>query len=1122
MRIVIDLQASQSNRNRDGKIGKASLAVSRAIAENAGVHEIWIALNGCFPETIEPLRASFEGLLTQDRIRVWRPPAPVSQADRSGERAGEFIYEAFLASLAPDAVLITSLFEGFDDCCFTSIASFERQPYLACVLLHEIVPVRIGDCKDDPIFKNWREKKLGHLRRADLCFTISGHERESLIEEFGFAPRNVIDIVAREATMRTRSIQLLNEGIQDYLATAESTQACSIPEERKLAPTKRLGPSGSSNPAQSICIIRPAVAKATLAAIEDALRGHAAMRPRLMSPTGARKRLAYVSPIPPLSSGIADYSGQLVSELCRHYDIDVVTTVPETNDPRLQANCRLKSPAWFDRNAHLYDRTIYHIGNSAFHNYMFGLLERHPGVVVLHDFYLGHVMALPMSEGTEPLIWRRLLRDAHGYRALAESFDPATQRGCIWKYPVNLDVLHNAAGIIVHSEYSRELSREWYGTKHKHEWRIIPLVRRSPTSPGRQPARARLGYRATDYLVCSFGGVGESKQNKEALLAWSASALANDSNCYLVFVGWKGGGDYADLFNALISKSPKSRIRVTDTVDAATYNDYLSAADCAIQLRTLSRGETSAAVLDCMAHGLPVIVNANGSMKELPAGTVSILKDDFTVAELTNRLEELYRDPQKRRLLGQAAADHVQRHHCPRKVADLYFEAIEDFFTGPQGLESRLVLALGDLAQEPRSTLDWLSIAQSINHNHRHRPIRRRIFIDVTEVAKNDLKTGIERVVRNTLNELLRVSTDDYLITPVYFDPKGYWRHATSFVSRSFMSAQNIWSDDVVDIREGDIFFMLDLTYHSLLTFFDKFVEMRNDGVRIYVCVYDILPIKFPHYFPSDAYEVFSTRFHKIVSVADGLICISKTVADEVHDYLCSRPISRHRPLSIGWFHLGADLMSKPVEMDAIWKHEYWLSLLSDNQTLLMVGTVEPRKGHEDVLGAFERLWSNGTNINLVICGKQGWMVEDLSREIRQHPEFEKRLFWFEGASDSTLDKLYRSAAGVLVASRGEGFGLPLVEAALHGCPILARDLPVFREVAGDSAVYFSGGGAEMAEVIENWLASIRAGAVPDPKKITPISWGESANQLLALIISDDNPRWAHKISPNQLLAARR
>jgi glycosyltransferase involved in cell wall biosynthesis len=1121
MRIVIDLQASQSVRNRNCKIGQASLAMSRAIAKNAGAHEIWVALNGAFPETVEPLRASFEGLLSQDRIRVWRPPQPPHPASDWGGRAGEFMYEAFLASLSPDAVLVTSLFEGFDDSCFTSIGAYEQQPYLWCVLLHEIVPALHGDSDEERIFKNWHEKKLGYLRRADLCLAASESLRGLLIEEFGFPPCVVTNIspVSGDVSDIPISVQLPNGKIDHYVDCSEAADTLAVLDKTKLAAVDLRGPFKHQppDPEHSLDIAWDASSKATLAALEAAFQKRPANGPRVRSAMGMRKRLAYVSPIPPQESGIADYGAQLVPELSRHYDIDLITSASETTDPSLKGNCRLRSPDWFDRNAYLYDRIIYHFGNSVFHKHMFQLLEHHPGVVVLHDFFLGHVLAIPDSEGTGPDGWRRVLRDAHGYGALIESLDPATQVQTMWKYPVNLDVLHNATGIVVHSEHSRELARQWYGIDPEQDWRVIPLVRHSPRNRDREAARARLGYEENDYLVCSFGGMGETKRNKEALTAWSASSLASERNCHLCFVGGKGGADYADEMERLVSAFPGSRIRLTDAVDSATYQDYLTAADCAIQLRGLSRGETSAAALDCMAHGLPLIVNANGSMKELPAETVALLKDNFTFEELAKEIEDIYRDKRRRRLLGQAAADHIRKHHSPRQIADLYQEAIESFSTGAQGLENRLVGAIGKSRQNPKDAFDWLPIAKAINHNHRRQPARKRMFVDVTEVAKNDLKTGIERVVRNVLKELLKVSDTDYLITPVYFDPEGYWRHATLFVSKSFSPENAFDADDVVDIRQGDIFVMLDLTYHSLLYFIDKFLEMRNDDVRIYVCVFDILPINFPFYFPSDAYDVFSTRFDKAVSVADGLICISRNVADEVDNYLRSRSISRHRPLSIGWFHLGSDLMTHPVEMSADENRHEPPNCLAEGETILMVGTVEPRKGHADAVAAFEELWAGGSNLNLVICGKQGWMVEDLSSRIRRHSEFGKRLFWFEGASDSILDELYRTAKGVLVASEGEGFGLPLVEAANHGCPILARDLPVFREVAGDCAAYFRGGGAEMAAAIENWLVSVAAGTAPDSKKINPISWTESADQLLALMLSKENPRWVHKIGPSML-----
>lgn len=1075
MRIVIDLQASQSAKNGERQIGRSCLALSRAMVQNCSGHEIRIALNGGLPQTVEPLRASFDGLLPQDRVHVWR--AGALSSDWSA-RADAFLYEAFLASLSPDIVLILSLFEGFDDNCVTSIGAFERQPYPVGVLLHETDFGHPGDHDEDPISRKWRAKKLQDLRRADVCLTTSESLRESLIGQYGFLPSEITNIAS-----------------DAYNANADL-----VCNERSAQPFVSSIGDGAS-----------VYGNVVIEALETTYQRHGARMTCLRSTTGARRRLAYVSPLPPLETGIAEYSAQLIPEICRYYDVDLISPAKNTTDLALEGNCQLRSPEWFDRNARHYDRIVYHIGNSGFHTYMFDLLERHPGVVVLHDFFLGHVIALPAPDGKEPYSWRRLLRDTHGYQAVAESLNPTTQAQTIWNYHVNLDVLHNATGVIAHSEYARELAGIWYGKDFQEDWRVIPLPRRSPVNANRQAARARLGYSEDDYLVCSFGSIGENKRNIEALSAWAASALANKPNCHLCFVGWKGGSHYMDQISALVAKIPRASIKVIGDVDALTYVDFLSAADCAIQLRARSRGETSAAVLDCMAYGLPLIVNANGSMKELPREGASVLNDDFTLQELTEKIEELYYKPTLRGTLGQAARDHIQRYHSLRGAADLFHDAIEEFSTGRQGLRERLIRAIGSLRQEAKDCIDWLQVAESIAHNHRCRPTLKRLFIDVTEVARNDLKTGVERVVRNILNELLRTGADDYLIIPLYFDPKeGRWRHASRFVGTAYLSGYQGLNDDIVDICKDDIFLMLDLTYESLIYFFEKFTNMRNDGVHIFFCIYDILPIKLPARFPADAFDVFSTRLNRAASVADGLICISRTVADEVHDYLRDRPLSRVRPLSIGWFHLGSDLMTSPVEMIPVGDHERWLAQLTGKRSILMVGTLEPRKGHADAVSAFEKLWDEGSTLQLIICGKEGWVLDDLPTRIRQHPEFGKRLFWFEGASDHTLRKLYQDASGVLVASEGEGFGLPLVEAASHGKPILARDIPVFREVVGDCATFFCGGAAELAAALKNWLDLIAVGATPDPTRIKSILWSDSAEQLLSLIVSKEHSQWTH------------
>jgi glycosyltransferase involved in cell wall biosynthesis len=128
-------------------------------------------------------------------------------------------------------------------------------------------------------------------------------------------------------------------------------------------------------------------------------------------------------------------------------------------------------------------------------------------------------------------------------------------------------------------------------------------------------------------------------------------------------------------------------------------------------------------------------------------------------------------------------------------------------------------------------------------------------------------------------------------------------------------------------------------------------------------------------------------------------------------------------------------------------------------------------------------------DINLVIVGKEGWTDLPVSARrdipltlklLRNHPELNRHLYWLEGISDEYLDKIYAASMCLIAASYGEGFGLPLIEAARHNLPIIARDIPVFREVAGDHAYYFNSPDTQgLAQAIKQWLTLHREGLHP-------------------------------------------
>jgi len=173
-----------------------------------------------------------------------------------------------------------------------------------------------------------------------------------------------------------------------------------------------------------------------------------------------------------------------------------------------------------------------------------------------------------------------------------------------------------------------------------------------------------------------------------------------------------------------------------------------------------------------------------------------------------------------------------------------------------------------------------------------------------------------------------------------------------------------------------------------------------------------------------------------------------------------------------------------------------------------MVGTIEPRKGHAQVLDAFELLWRSGAEQTLIIAGRQGWHVESFIERLKRHPEAGKRLLWLPDVNDAQLKQLYVELDGLVMASLAEGFGLPLVEAARYGMPMFVRDLAVFREVAGEHAAYFtSQSGAELAPQLAEWLAQLDGGTAPASHAMKSLTWSASAEQLKALIVGLDSSR---------------
>lgn len=527
-------------------------------------------------------------------------------------------------------------------------------------------------------------------------------------------------------------------------AAISAAMAQALADETRLAELRRHGLE------QARRFSWERTAQATLEAFEQAYeqRAHAEgvrvavpvqvaaeSAPRVIVPHWPQRRLAFVSPLPPCESGIADYSAELLPELARYYDIDLVTPQEGVTDVWAHANFPCLTPEQFGRHHRRYSRVLYQVGNSHFHSHMFGLLERRPGTVVLHDFFLSGILNYLQQSLAEPGVFDRALYQSHGYPALSmvQEHGHTEATKC---YPANFGVLTQAQGIIVHSEHSRALADRFYGRGFSADWSCLPLLRAPKRLVDRALARSRLDIPQAARVTASFGFIAATKLNNELLEAWLASQ-ENEPDSYLIFVGRNSLDESGQRLVRRIEASPAGkRVRITGFVTAEQYNLWLAAADLTVQLRGGSRGETSAAVLDCLVAGKPLICNAHGSSAELPAEVAWRLPDNFAIAELADAIRQLLGDPERARQLGERARYYCERH-SPATVAARYAEVIEyQAQHHPQARQSQLVQALRELpgiaVQPVRAHVE---LASAVAQNHAI-GFQRTCFVDITSLAE--------------------------------------------------------------------------------------------------------------------------------------------------------------------------------------------------------------------------------------------------------------------------------------------------------------------------------------------------------------------------------------------------
>jgi glycosyltransferase involved in cell wall biosynthesis len=247
----------------------------------------------------------------------------------------------------------------------------------------------------------------------------------------------------------------------------------------------------------------------------------------------------------------------------------------------------------------------------------------------------------------------------------------------------------------------------------------------------------------------------------------------------------------------------------------------------------------------------------------------------------------------------------------------------------------------------------------------------------------------------------------------------------------------------------------------------------QTTGVRVVILCYDIIPLLHPHFYRSHDVEAFRDYFRRAFPLADLVIFTSRKVEADVRSYCHLHGIA-----------LGSTLVS-PVGANACTIPSTPVNLpegLKQERYILLVSTIEPRKGHRMIYGIWCRLLREGipqqADYKLVFVGRRGWMVDDLIRQITENSHVANSLVVLNDVDDAALAVLYRGAAFALYPSLYEGFGLPVVEAFFHGKAILASSGGALPEAVGEFSPCLDPKDAELwYRTLKRWIVDPAARA---------------------------------------------
>jgi len=358
-----------------------------------------------------------------------------------------------------------------------------------------------------------------------------------------------------------------------------------------------------------------------------------------------------------------------------------------------------------------------------------------------------------------------------------------------------------------------------------------------------------------------------------------------------------------------------------------------------------------------------------------------------------------------------------------------------------------------------------------INYTQISKSDLRTIYLD-TNINSQAIKTGIGRVESFFYEQLIAKELSGFRIVPVVWNGKTFILIENDEIRKSshFFSRKQVptWNPS-----EDDIFF-----FPSFISFKArdkrKFTYLKGK-CKIVFSVYDIIPINHVEWFGNFFSLAFQRDFRLAWNLADLLVVNSEKVKIDIETYVAknNRGFRKNKPVIKKvnlWSVASPNLNTQGISGKDSSKN---IEIFSNTDpTLLLLSTVEPRKGHKEVIDAAKVAWDKGAKFNLLFVGQPGIISEVFKIEFQNFLEVESgRALWRNSVRDIELKELIRASSVLISPSLDEGYGLPVAEALQRGLPVLISGIPTYKELFKDHSIFY--GPDERVYSLENAFLNI-------------------------------------------------